>query len=154
MTGSVCASNHWVFDLSAAGRLSSTGSPRLSKHSTLLCDAVYLPQRQSSTRTVQHSLMSCRAIGPHTGDSSPYAAHIHLPHRRRSMRGGRRQFFWIKASAASEEIEVPITAKDVHKNQWQDRLDLATSLYPLYVGLGGILAVVRPSSFTWFCTVS
>ncbi|GAQ84801.1 BILE ACID-SODIUM SYMPORTER FAMILY PROTEIN [Klebsormidium nitens] len=37
------------------------------------------------------------------------------------------------------------------KRTWQDWLGLATSLYPVYVSLGALLAVVRPSSFAWFC---
>lgn len=35
-------------------------------------------------------------------------------------------------------------------NDWEDALAFATSLYPVYVTAGGILAFTKPAAFSWF----
>lgn len=62
-----------------------------------------------------------------------------------------------RAVAESGESEASLdngNEDNGERRRWQDWLGLATSLYPVYVSLGAILAVVRPSSFAWFCAVS
>lgn len=36
------------------------------------------------------------------------------------------------------------------KPRWENILSTAASLYPVYVTVGGIVACLRPSSFSWF----
>ncbi|XAR56307.1 hypothetical protein NMG60_11036742 [Bertholletia excelsa] len=44
------------------------------------------------------------------------------------------------------DYPVPASAKP----KWEDMLSAAASLYPLYVTVGGIVACLRPSTFSWF----
>jgi predicted Na+-dependent transporter len=39
---------------------------------------------------------------------------------------------------------------DQTQKRWEEWLSVATSLYPVYVLVGGLLAYFRPSTFTWF----
>lgn len=39
---------------------------------------------------------------------------------------------------------------DQTQKWWEEWLSVATSLYPVYVLVGGLLAYFRPSTFTWF----
>ncbi|KAI5080625.1 hypothetical protein GOP47_0003808 [Adiantum capillus-veneris] len=41
-------------------------------------------------------------------------------------------------------------AQQAENNKWADALSFATSLYPVYITAGGILAFTYPSAFSWF----
>lgn len=47
----------------------------------------------------------------------------------------------IRAHSGSPKSAVP---------RWENALATAASLYPLYVTIGGSVAVVNPSAFSWF----
>lgn len=55
-------------------------------------------------------------------------------------------------SNASSTAQEPPDRKQVDQTQkwWEEWLSVATSLYPVYVLVGGLLAYFRPSTFTWF----
>ncbi|KAH9563802.1 hypothetical protein CY35_05G144200 [Sphagnum magellanicum] len=55
-------------------------------------------------------------------------------------------------SKASSTAQEPPDRKEVDQTQkwWEEWLSVATSLYPVYVLVGGLLAYFRPSTFTWF----
>lgn len=44
---------------------------------------------------------------------------------------------------------LPVTATHV-KSRWEEWLSTAASLYPVYVTFGGVVACLRPSTFSWF----
>ncbi|CAK9877149.1 unnamed protein product [Sphagnum jensenii] len=52
-------------------------------------------------------------------------------------------------SKASSTAQEPPDRKETQK-LWEEWLSVATSLYPVYVLVGGLLAYFRPSTFTWF----
>lgn len=56
------------------------------------------------------------------------------------------RLFTVKSVHDSSQ-HLPVTQE---KPRWESFLSNAASLYPVYVTVGGIVACVRPSTFSWF----
>lgn len=53
----------------------------------------------------------------------------------------------IRSSNGESELSFPTNQE---KPKWEKMVSDAASLYPIYVTLGGVVAYVRPSTFSWF----
>ncbi|MCO5565148.1 hypothetical protein L7F22_018821 [Adiantum nelumboides] len=87
------------------------------------------------------SLASSRLIRPWPSKNVRCALHRARPQLRRL------QSISASSNPLSPSRKSPQSPK---KNDWGDALAFATSLYPVYVTAGGILAFTRPSAFSWF----
>lgn len=55
------------------------------------------------------------------------------------------------ALAQLETVELePVPVNEDTTKTWQDWIAFATSLYPVYMLLGGVIALWKPSAFSWF----
>ncbi|KAH7543634.1 sodium/pyruvate cotransporter BASS2, chloroplastic [Ziziphus jujuba] len=53
----------------------------------------------------------------------------------------------LNGNGKSEPLHVP---PENERPRWENLLNTAASLYPLYVTVGGIVACLKPSAFAWF----
>ncbi|WOG88281.1 hypothetical protein DCAR_0207516 [Daucus carota subsp. sativus] len=53
----------------------------------------------------------------------------------------------IRSANGESQQSIPI---DQEKPRWEKMVSDAASLYPIYVTLGGVVAYIRPSTFSWF----
>ncbi|KAJ8767828.1 hypothetical protein K2173_020768 [Erythroxylum novogranatense] len=56
----------------------------------------------------------------------------------------------IRSSEYEHSDHIPPGITLTKKPKWENVLSTASSLYPLYVTVGGIIAWVKPSTFAWF----
>ncbi|CAN4092550.1 unnamed protein product [Withania somnifera] len=61
-----------------------------------------------------------------------------------------KQYLQLSVNCAQENSHsLPVAVTPV-KSRWEEWLSTVASLYPVYVTVGGVVACLRPSTFSWF----
>ncbi|KAI5055881.1 hypothetical protein GOP47_0029402 [Adiantum capillus-veneris] len=84
--------------------------------------------------------------------ASPFLLRRLSLNSRRALHGAHPHLRRLHSIYACSNRLPPPTNSPPHpqKNDWEDALAIATSLYPVYVTVGGFLAYTNPLAFTWF----